>query len=82
MRKEPTIDGDVAMTIPKGSNTGTTLRLKGRGIVDRKSKQRGDAYVKLKIVLPEGEDPDLAQFVESWDKGLADDVRARLGFRK
>jgi DnaJ-class molecular chaperone len=78
----PTIDGDVAMTIPKGSNTGTTLRLKGRGIVDRKSKQRGDAYVKLKIVLPEGEDADLARFVESWDKGLADDVRARLRFRK
>ena len=27
----PTIDGPVAMTVPKGSNTGTTLRLKGRG---------------------------------------------------
>ncbi len=78
----PTIDGDVAMTIPKGSNTGTTLRLKGRGIVDRKSKQRGDEYVKLKVVLPEGEDPDLARFVESWDKGRADDVRTRLGFKK
>ena len=61
----PTIDGDVAMTIPKGSNTGTTLRLKGRGIVDRKSEQRGDQYVRLKVVLPEGEDPELAQFVES-----------------
>ena len=78
----PTIDGDVAMTIPKGSNTGTTLRLKGRGIVDRKSKQRGDEYVKLKVVLPEGEDPELARFVESWDKGRADDVRTRLGFKK
>lgn len=78
----PTIDGDVAMTIPKGANTGTTLRLKGRGIVDRKSKQRGDEYVKLKVVLPEGEDPELARFVESWDKGRADDVRARLGLKK
>jgi DnaJ-class molecular chaperone len=78
----PTIDGDVAMTIPKGSNTGTTLRLKGRGIVDRKSKLRGDEYVKLKVVLPEGEDPDLTRFVESWEKGRGDDVRTRLGFRK
>lgn len=78
----PTVDGDVAMTIPRASNTGTTLRLKGRGILDRKSKQRGDQYVKLKVVLPEGEDPDLARFVESWNAGRADDVRARLGFRK
>jgi DnaJ-class molecular chaperone len=77
----PTIDGDVAMTIPKGSNTGTTLRLKGRGIVDRKSKQRGDQYVKLKVVLPEGPDAELARFVESWDR-RDDDVRTRLGFRK
>jgi DnaJ-class molecular chaperone len=77
----PTIDGDVSMTIPKGANTGTTLRLKGRGIVDRKSKQRGDQYVKLKVVLPEGGDPDLERFVEGWSK-REDDVRARLGFKK
>lgn len=77
----PTIDGDVAMSIPKGSNTGTTLRLKGRGILDRKSRQRGDQYVKLKVVLPEGTDPELARFVESWE-GRGDDVRTRLGFRK
>jgi DnaJ-class molecular chaperone len=77
----PPIDGDVAMTIPKGANTGTTLRLKGRGILDRKSKQRGDQYVKLKVVLPEGADPDLTRFVESWGK-RDDDVRARMGLKK
>jgi DnaJ-class molecular chaperone len=77
----PTIDGDVAMTIPKGANTGTTLRLKGRGIVARKSKQRGDQYVKLKVVLPEGDDPDLERFVEGWSK-RDDNVRTRLGFKK
>jgi DnaJ-class molecular chaperone len=77
----PTIDGDVSMTIPKNSNTGTTLRLKGRGIVDRKSKQRGDQYVKLKVVLPEGGDPDLTRFVESWSR-KDDDVRSRVGLKK
>jgi DnaJ-class molecular chaperone len=77
----PTIDGDVVMTIPKGSNTGTTLRLKGRGILDRKSRQRGDQYVKLKVVLPEGADPELVRFVEGWS-GKNDDVRTRMGFRK
>jgi DnaJ-class molecular chaperone len=77
----PTIEGDVAMTIPKGSNSGTTLRLKGRGIVDRKSKQRGDQYVKLKVVLPEGADAELTRFVEGWNK-RDDDVRTRLGFKR
>jgi DnaJ-class molecular chaperone len=77
----PTIEGDVSMTIPKGSNTGTTLRLKGRGVLDRKSRQRGDQYVKLKVVLPDGSDPELTRFVESWNR-RDDDVRARLGFKK
>lgn len=78
----PTIDGEVAMTVPKGSNTGTTLRLKGRGVRDRKSGIRGDQYVKLKIVLPDPPDPELTRFAESWDAGRRDDVRARLGLKK
>ena len=78
----PTVDGEVMMTIPKGSNTGTTLRLKGRGIVDRKSNTRGDQYVKLKVVLPEPLDPELERFVASWEAGKRDDVRARLGFKR
>jgi len=78
----PTVDGEVAMTIPKGSNTGTTLRLKGRGVMDRKSKMRGDQYVKLKIVLPDPADPELVRFVEQWSKGRDADVRARFSMRK
>ena len=77
----PTIEGDVTMTVPKGSNTGTTLRLKGRGVLDRKSKQRGDQYVKLKVVLPDGADSELTRFVETWDR-REDDVRGRMGLKK
>jgi DnaJ-class molecular chaperone len=35
----PTIGGPVTVTVPKGSNTGTTLRLRDRGIRNRKSGQ-------------------------------------------
>lgn len=62
----PTIDGPVAMTVPKGSNTGTTLRLRGKGILDPKSGQRGDQYVHLEIVLPKTPDDQLEQLVERW----------------
>ena len=51
--KVPTVGGAVMLNVPAGSNTGTSLRLKGRGLLDRKSGQRGDQYVKLKVVLPE-----------------------------
>ncbi|HSA80555.1 MAG TPA: DnaJ C-terminal domain-containing protein [Geminicoccaceae bacterium] len=62
----PTIDGPVTMTVPKGSNTGSTLRLKGRGIVDPGSGQRGDQYVRLKVVLPKTVDPEIEDLVRRW----------------
>jgi len=64
----PTPTGDVTMSVPKGSNTGTTLRLKGKG-APRKGGGQGDQFVKLKIVLPRGPDPDLEAFVSNWAKG-------------
>lgn len=66
----PTIAGDVAITVPKNSSSGAVLRLKGRG-VSRDGKKAGDQYVKLKIVLPEGGDPELEEFVRSWSGGAA-----------
>ena len=61
-----TIDGPVTLTVPKGSNTGTRLRLKGRGVQAHGHGSRGDHYVTLKIVLPEQLDPDLIKLVEEW----------------
>jgi len=75
----PTVDGKVSIKVPPGSNTGTTLRLKGRGILDRKSGQRGDQYVTLKVVLPERPDPELAEFLERWSATHGYDPRAKLG---
>ena len=75
----PTIDGNVSIKVPPGSNTGTTLRLKGRGLVDRKTRERGDQYVTLKVVLPDKPDTELKQFVERWSAGHGYDPRAKLG---
>ena len=77
----PTIDGPVSLTVPKGSNTGTMLRLKGRGVVDRREGTRGDQYVKLKVVLPERPDAALERFVAGWDGGDGV-VRDAQGFGK
>lgn len=64
----PTPTGDVTMIVPKGSNTGTTLRLKGKG-APRPGGGYGDEFVKLKVVLPKPPDPELEEFVSNWVKG-------------
>ena len=64
----PTPTGDVTMTVPKGSNTGTTMRLKGKG-APRHGGGHGDQFVKLKVVLPRSPDPELEAFVSNWEKG-------------
>jgi DnaJ-class molecular chaperone len=76
----PTIGGDVALAVPKGSNTGSVLRLKGRGVKEPKSGTTGDQYVRLKVVLPERPDPDLEAFAQGWAGGDYD-VRGKMGQR-
>jgi len=66
----PTIDGPVRMTVPAGSNSGRTLRLKGRGI-GAPDGQRGDQYVRVLVVLPEAPDAEL----EQWARRRSYDVR-------
>lgn len=61
-----TIHGPVRVTVPENSNTGTKLRLKGKGIHRAGSNQHGDHYVSLKVVLPEGDDSGLKKFVKKW----------------
>ncbi|ABS62597.1 chaperone DnaJ domain protein [Parvibaculum lavamentivorans DS-1] len=74
----PTIAGPVAMTIPKGSNTGKVLRLRDKGVKNRKSGVRGHQMVTLKVVLPEGEEPALAEFLESWEPRTQQDPRKEM----
>jgi len=64
----PTPTGDVSMVVPKGSNTGTIMRLKGKG-APRRGDGHGDQFVKLKLVLPKSPDPELEAFVSKWAKG-------------
>jgi DnaJ-class molecular chaperone len=61
----PTVTGPVTMTIPKGSDTGAQLRLRGKGI-QRRNVTAGDQLVTLKIVLGEPGDAELAAFLEGW----------------
>jgi DnaJ-class molecular chaperone len=61
----PTLDGPVTMTVPASSSGGRALRLKGKGL-PRAGGDRGDLLVSLRIVLPEGGDPDLEALMQKW----------------
>ncbi len=75
--KVPTLGGPVTLTIPPGSNSGTSLRLKGRGIPAHGGQPAGDLYVRLVVTLPEKPDAALAEFAQSWQPNY--DPRAKLG---
>jgi len=74
----PTLGGPVTMTIPKGANTGQTLRLRDKGIRNRKTGQRGHQLITLKVVLPSGEEPELAAFLEAWKPKSPDMPRKEM----
>ncbi|MDJ0686300.1 MAG: DnaJ C-terminal domain-containing protein [Alphaproteobacteria bacterium] len=74
----PTIHGSVAVKVPEGANTGTSLRLTGKGVKPTKGAA-GDQYVQLKVMLPDKPDADLRAFVKKWSQDYDYDVRKRLG---
>ncbi len=74
----PTPSGAVTVTLPPNSNTGKVLRLKGKGAPVR-GGDTGDAYVSLKIVLPDAPDAELTRFVSEWEAGKAQDPRTTMG---
>lgn len=70
----PTLTGPVTLKVPPGSNSGTVLRLKGKGIETKPAP--GDLYVRLAVTLPDKPDADLKKFVERWK--TAYDPRAKM----
>ncbi len=68
--KVPTAWGEVMLNIPKNSNAGSTLRLKGKGVAGK-----GDQFIKLKIVLPTKPDSELETFLSNWKPNASYDPR-------
>ena len=50
----PTLDGKVKLNIPEGTQTGTTFRLKGKGVPFLRNGGRGDQFVTVKVTVPRG----------------------------
>ena len=72
----PTPDGPVSLTIPKGTNSGAKLRLKGKGLSDSKG-HRGDLFARVVVTLPDTPDPALEALAEDMRKSRPYSPRRR-----
>jgi len=70
----PTLDGKATLKIPAGSQSGTKLRMKGKGAPDPKKGVRGDMYVHLQLAIPKAPNPRARKIFEEL-KGLEPDPR-------
>ena len=70
--KAPTTTGTVMLNIPKNTNTGSQLRLKGKGV------NGGDQLVRLRIVMPREADHALNEFLKNWHPSPTDDPRKEI----
>ncbi len=72
------LDGTVTLTIPPGTSSGSRLRLRGKGIRDRRTGQRGDMLATVKIVAPKDPDDRTRQILEELQQADSVDCRAGL----
>ncbi len=73
----PTPEGSVQLSIPAGSQNGSKLRLRGKGI-ERKGKAQGDLIAHLEIILPEGHSEEVEQALETVQEAFEGDPREGL----
>jgi DnaJ-class molecular chaperone len=70
----PTLDGNVTLTIPPGTNGGSKLRIKGRGV--ERGGEKGDQYVITRITVPKVLDEASRQLLQQLQQKNPLDARA------
>lgn len=76
-----TVTGPIDLRIPRGSNSGTMLRLKGKGVLGAKSSERGDHLIEVRLMLPEKPDAELEKLVTDWEMQHPYNPRTTMGGR-
>lgn len=74
----PTIEGRVNVKVPPKSQSGQTLRLKGKGAFNAKTKKRGDLMVKLVVKVPQTDNIEILEAAGKMDQHYGGDVRAGI----
>jgi DnaJ-class molecular chaperone len=75
----PTLGGEVELAISPGMSGGRVMRLRGKGLPAAGDLPAGDLLAAVRIVLPNAEDPELAELMRKWRDRKPYDPRAARG---
>lgn len=68
----PTIDGKVDLIIPEGTQSGKVLRIRGKGIPELHGDNRGDEFVKIKVLTPQNLSSRQKKLLREFEDGGSD----------
>jgi molecular chaperone DnaJ len=74
----PTPDGPVIATVPAGTQSGQTLRIRGKGCPRLGREGRGDLLVQVRVVIPRNADSAMEEVLQALRRLLPEDPRAEL----
>lgn len=74
----PTVDGQVNLKIPAGSQSGRTLKLKGKGAINAKTKARGDLLARIVVRPPKTDAADALKAAKKLEGYYTEDIRKDL----
>src|SRR5437588_832095 len=74
----PTIDGRSLVKIPPGTNSGSTLRLREKGVPNARNGARGDQYVEVQVIVPKPTDERVRTLMKDLEKVAPEDPRKDL----
>ena len=76
----PTLDGKVRYSVPEGTQTGTTFRLRGKGIPYVGYKNRGDQYVTVVVETPTKLNKEQKELLKKFEEATAGAQPKRKSF--
>jgi len=76
----PTLDGKVKYTIPEGTQSGTTFRLKGKGVPYLNSSGRGDHFVTAVVQIPKNLTKEQKEALQKFSETMGEEISESKGF--
>ncbi|AXR78010.1 molecular chaperone DnaJ [Natrarchaeobaculum sulfurireducens] len=75
----PTLDGTVEFEIPRGTQSGETFRLEGKGMPRLRGRGQGDLFVQIQVVTPERLNDDQREALEAFAEAGGDEIEINEG---
>lgn len=76
----PTLEWPASLKIPEGTQTGTSFRMRGKGVPDVRGFGRGDQFVRVKVVTPTHLTEDQRELLRQFARAGGDQIQQDRGF--